>query len=281
MGGEVLNIISSIWTALGVAAVAGGSLVTIAYGIFRFFGEKWLNAKFKERLAAYKHAQQKELEELRFKINTLMDRTVKLDQREFDVLPEAWGRLRDTSNILHRVSLGVQQYPDANTMSEDQLEEVLEKSPLAGWQKNELKAARDKTRYFADAMMWHNLNDAGEAYVKFNDYLSKNGIFIPEPVKSKFLKFNELLYDALMERRLSMQYKDSPQKFDKGMVLHESGPNLLTSLEQDGKGGFGAPMPPSPDRGYHKRSISGMRKNGGVTLTIFQESLGNSSSRSG
>src|SRR5205807_8925049 len=99
-----------------------------------------------------------------------------------------------------------------NAMSEDQLEDLLEKSPLAGWQKNELKAASDKTRYFADAMMWQNLNDARAAYVKFTDYLSKNGIFIPDPVKSKFLKLDELLYDALVERRLSMQYKHSGQK---------------------------------------------------------------------
>jgi hypothetical protein len=28
-------------------------------------GEKWLNAKFEERLAEYKHAQQKEIEQLR------------------------------------------------------------------------------------------------------------------------------------------------------------------------------------------------------------------------
>jgi hypothetical protein len=68
MASEVLNIISSIWTAFGVIAVAGGGLVAIAYGIFKFLGDKWLNAKFEERLTAYKHEQQKELEELRSKL---------------------------------------------------------------------------------------------------------------------------------------------------------------------------------------------------------------------
>jgi hypothetical protein len=61
--------------------------------LFKVLGEKWLNAKFEERLAQYKHAQQKEIEQLRFRINSLMDRTTKLHQHEFDVLPEAWSRL--------------------------------------------------------------------------------------------------------------------------------------------------------------------------------------------
>ena len=233
---ESLKIISSIWTALGVVALAAGGLVTIAYGIFRVFGEKWLNAIFDERLATYKHAQQKELEELQFKISTMMDRTVKLHQREFDVLPEAWGRLYDTFNTLLPVSIGFQQSPDVDRMSEDQLEDLIEKSLLADWQKDELKAVPDKTRYFADAMMWQKLNDAGQAYVKFHEYLSKNGIFIPEPVKAKFAELDDLLYGAYMERQFSMQHKDLPQKFDKGMVLHESGGKLIKSLEQDVQG---------------------------------------------
>src|SRR5438270_8371291 len=111
------DIIQSMLAAVGAVFAIGGGIAALAYALLRFFGEKWLNAKFEERLAAYKHAQQKELEELRFKINTLMDRTIKLHQREFDVLPEAWGRLRDTFNILHRVSLGFQQSPDVNAMS--------------------------------------------------------------------------------------------------------------------------------------------------------------------
>jgi hypothetical protein len=237
MASEVLNIISSIWTALGVIAVAGGGLVGIAYGIFKFLGEKWLNAKFEERLAAYKHEQQKELEELRFKINTLMDRTVKLHQREFDVLPEAWGRLHDAFSIIRPVALGAQQSPDVDAMSEDQLDDLLEKSPLSGWQKKELKAVRDnKTRYYSDALMWRKLNDAGVAYANFYEYLSKNGIFIPEPVKAKFAQLNDLLFGAFMERRYSMQFPKLPQKFDEGMVLHETGPKLLKALAQDVQG---------------------------------------------
>jgi hypothetical protein len=61
------DIIQSILTAIGAVFAVGGGIAVVAYALLKFFGEKWLSAKFEERLAAYKHAQQKELEELRLK----------------------------------------------------------------------------------------------------------------------------------------------------------------------------------------------------------------------
>jgi len=58
------------WLAgLGLTSAA---VVAASYALFKWFSEKWLNAKFEERLASYKHAQ---------------DRTVKLHQREFEAIP--------------------------------------------------------------------------------------------------------------------------------------------------------------------------------------------------
>jgi hypothetical protein len=75
LNGEVVvfdylrQIFGPLVAAIGTLVLAGGGISAIAYGLFRFFGERWLNAKFEERLAAYKHAQQKELEHLRLEIN--------------------------------------------------------------------------------------------------------------------------------------------------------------------------------------------------------------------
>jgi hypothetical protein len=43
----------------------GGSSAVIAFGLFRWFGEKWLDQHFKKRLEALKHAQQQEIELLK------------------------------------------------------------------------------------------------------------------------------------------------------------------------------------------------------------------------
>lgn len=86
-------MLEELLKAIGLLVVAAGGLTAIAYAIFKNLGEKWLDARFDERLAAYKHEQQKELEQVRFKITALLDRATKLHQREFEVLPEAWSLL--------------------------------------------------------------------------------------------------------------------------------------------------------------------------------------------
>src|SRR5258705_12641703 len=53
-------------------SVGTGAVGAFAWWLFRLFSEKWLNSKFEERLAAYKHEQQKELERLKFSINAQM-----------------------------------------------------------------------------------------------------------------------------------------------------------------------------------------------------------------
>jgi hypothetical protein len=127
--------------------VAGGGGGAVAVWLCKLFGEKWLNTKFEERLASLKHEHQKEIERLRLRINTLMDRTTKLHQREFDVLPEAWSRLNDAFAQTNVVVSPIQRYPDLNRMAEEHINEFLKKTPLQEWEKAELMGQKDKTNW--------------------------------------------------------------------------------------------------------------------------------------
>lgn len=167
-------IVQTVLATLGAAVGLGGGLVAISYALFRFFGEKWINAKFEERLAAYKHAQQKELEELRFKINALMDRATKLHQREFDVLPDAWAKLIDAHGITIAITSAFQRYPDFDQMSGPHLDEFLAASPLANWQKDEIKGEAKKGDYYIQAIAWHKITAAREAIREFHIFFRKN-----------------------------------------------------------------------------------------------------------
>lgn len=116
------QVFGPLVAAIGTVVVAGGGLSAIAYGLFRFFGERWLNTKFEERLAAYKHAQQKELEHLRLEINSLLDRNVKLHQKEFDILPQAWSLFNDAFWQIDGI-WGFKSYADVKLLSPEKLEE--------------------------------------------------------------------------------------------------------------------------------------------------------------
>jgi hypothetical protein len=119
---RIQSIVGPILTYLLAFGATISGLGAIIYWLFKLLAEKWLNAKFEERLSAYKHAQQKELEQLKFEISALLDRTVKLHQREFDVLPEAWGLLTDAFSITRPIGLGVALAPNINTMTTAQFD---------------------------------------------------------------------------------------------------------------------------------------------------------------
>ena len=87
------NWLTNALAALGTIGLTVGLMVGTGYTLFRYLGDRWLSAKSSERLEAFKHAQQAQLEQLRLTINTTFDRTVKLHNHEFDVLPELWSRL--------------------------------------------------------------------------------------------------------------------------------------------------------------------------------------------
>ena len=215
----------------GVAVVAG--TVTLAYWLFKLFSEKWLTAKFDERLAAYKHEQQKELEALRFKISGLMDRTTKLYQREFDVLPEAWGKLVMAHGHVHSVTSALQSYPDLDRMVPEHLVEFLEKSPLDNWEKEQIKKETKKADYYTKAINRHKAWEARNTYRDFFIYFRKNGIFIRDEIKLKFDGLAESISDALVEHEMSLQHEDHFRSWESRRKLAKESASLLKELEQD------------------------------------------------
>jgi hypothetical protein len=58
-----MDPLSAFFAAIGYIVFGAGAVGAVVWWLFRTFSEKWLNAKFEERLGAYKHEQQKELEQ--------------------------------------------------------------------------------------------------------------------------------------------------------------------------------------------------------------------------
>jgi hypothetical protein len=228
---NVFSIFGELFKAIGLVAGVGGGIAAISYAIFKRFGEKWLDAKFEERLAEYRHAQQKELERLRFQINALLDRATKLHQREFDVLPEAWAKLNDAFwQVSNLVSPG-QSYPDLSQMSDAHFREFVAHCDLMEWEKNELLASADRQSYYVDHIYWHRLNSA-KTYAKDSHvFLTKNGIFLPSEIKEQFVEVDTLVWDAVDEDEHNERNKIIPRGQTKQQSLLKNGPNTLKALE--------------------------------------------------
>jgi hypothetical protein len=230
----VPGLLTNFWASLGFLGVTLAGATGLAYLLFRTFTEKWLSQKFNERLEDYRHAQQKELEQLRLQINSTMDKTIKLNQFEFDVLPKLWSRLTAAFGEISHLVSPMQSLPDLDRMNAEHLREFLESSELAEWQKSELRGRSDKTMAYAKMSFWYEFNRVNKVYYEFNNDLIANGIFLSDDLKTKMKWIRQMMSDAMLEKRLDEEHDLlGPGRFEKEGILRKEGPPLLDEIEID------------------------------------------------
>jgi len=224
------NLFPDIWAFVRLIMTALAT-TGLALWAFKLLGEKWLTAKFSERLEAYKHAQQKELERLKFNISALMDRTTKLHQYEFDVLPQLWGLLYDAFGHSIQLISPLQTYPDLDRMEHNQLVEFMETCELYKWEKAKLLDMKSKNDEYFKMIFWHKLSKTTKSVIGFNDYYVKNGIFIQTDLKTHFDELRDLMFAALDERRFEKSYGVPREgRYEKSDHLRKDGQTKLDEI---------------------------------------------------
>jgi hypothetical protein len=221
-----------ILKVVGAFVLASGGLSAVVYGAFKLFAQKWLESKFSEKLASYKHEQDKEIERLRFKINTMLDRAVKFHQHEFEVIPEAWALLNDAYWATSAFISPYQQYPDLNKMTPTHLEEFVSSSILQDWEKDEILNETDKTESYIKRIFWHTLQNTTKTARDFNIYIVKNGIFLQPEIHQPFKDLNDLIWKAINGIESNQKYKVYPLDFTSRDKFLQEGPQHLENLEQ-------------------------------------------------
>jgi hypothetical protein len=216
------------YVVVGIAGLSGIGAVLL--WLFRTVAEKWLGAKFDRQLTAFKHEQQIEIERLKLSVSAQLDRATRLHQREFDVLPKAWGKLKDAYGLAVELVSRGQAFPDLNSMtSNEQLEDFLKSSSLADWQRDLVRAATDKTEAYRNQYEPHRIGRAKRASAKFYQYFQRNGIFIRPSIKGKFDKVDELILNALTEKQSNFQH--GFRLFEASDKLRSEGKEILDDLE--------------------------------------------------
>jgi hypothetical protein len=226
--------VETIFAILGYLLVAATGLTGVGVlllFLFRTAAEKWIGVKFDKQLEAFRHEQRVEIERLKFSISAQLDRATKLHQREFEVLPKAWRRLKDAHGIVSELVSRGKTITELNAMSDPQREDFLGTSPLADWQRDLVRSAKDKTDAYRNQIEPHRIARARSASARFYKYFQRNGIFIRPSIKRKFDKIDELMLAALEEHVLNFQHKF--REFQAGDKLRSEGKPLLDELEAD------------------------------------------------
>lgn len=199
----------NVYEVVGKIVAYGGGSVAIAYGAFTFLGKKWIENIFQKQLEDFRHEKNTEIENLRYKINSLLSRVTKIHEREFEALPQAWSKLHDALEIISWFTSPYQQYPDLNRMSDDEINHVLKNCDLQEFQKEELRKTKDKTEYYKEKIFWANLNKSRNVYSEFHKYLTRNRIFLSQDLRENFMKVDGILWESLIKREVGEEAKDN------------------------------------------------------------------------
>lgn len=228
-----MESLNELFKLTGAIVLGGGSLSAIIYMAFKYLAAKWLDARFEEKLQALKHQQEKEIEGLRFKISAMLDRAVKLHQREFEVLPEAWSMLNDAFWKSQSLMSVIQSYPDIDKMPHQQQIEFISSCCLQDWQKKELFVANKKNELYQKYIRRYNLNDSVEIIREAYTYLIKNGIFINDQLRKEFGVIHDQIWNALNEHQLNEDHDILPRKREHIDKLLTEGEGLMKKLERN------------------------------------------------
>lgn len=216
--GPLVGVIGSWLAALGITgAVAAGA----AWALFQWFGKKWVEEHFSRELEAFKAEKQVELEKLRTEygreterlkadLNRFADRASRFHNREYEVLPEAWGLMNKAYGAAMSAISAFQQHADLNSMGEAQLEAWLEQSDLEQYQRDELRTATDRNTHYGTLRDWKQIGDADRAAIEFSNYVVLHGVFIEEPLSTKMMDAAQNMRKALISRSMVERLKGMP-----------------------------------------------------------------------
>lgn len=136
----------SLLKFLGEVIAYGGGAAVVAYLLFQYLGKTWIENKFAERLDYLKHQHALELQRLRVEIDSMLGATLKLQEREFQFLPEAWHKLDEAHGLVAWLVSPFQEYPNLDRSTPQQLDEFLATTEFTESQREEIRSSSLRER---------------------------------------------------------------------------------------------------------------------------------------
>jgi hypothetical protein len=225
------------FATFGLSVVtAGGGAAVIAFGIFKGFGAKWMDARFAAQLEAQKQVHATETEHLRFRIAGLLDRVTKLNQREFEVLPDIWAKADEAHHHATAILSRWRSYPDFSRLGPAQFEGQLQVTSLEEWQREEMRGApvHERNSYYAEAMRWIEIHHAKMASYEFSNALSKSSIYLHLDTYERINAFAVMVFQAVRDWQI-----DAEMRVD-GESLTDGWDATIVRYRTDGEASFQA-----------------------------------------
>ncbi len=180
------------------------SIVTVfstGYLFFMFLGKKWLEEKFSKRLEAYKHEQAKELEDMKFSINSQFNRITKIHEKEIEILPIAWMKLILVTQKLTILTSPLKQYPNFIGNSPEETNKIVDATAFTEDRKTRIKNSTNKLESYQDAQLYFELSETYDASADFNSFIENNSIFLTTEIKNRFKEVNTIIRKTILDKQ--------------------------------------------------------------------------------
>jgi hypothetical protein len=217
---------------IGALTLYGGGTVAFSYLIFQWLGKTWIENKFAQRLDTLKHQHELELQRLRIEIDSLLSGAIKLQEREFEYLPEAWHKLDEAHGLVTGLVSPGQEYPNLDRMNPLQLNEFLDASKLTNSQKEEIRSATKKVDSYQEIIFWHRLHRVEKAISDLQNFVVRNGIFFPSEIKQNFKKISELLWSAVISKQVGHEAEDYQMQSEGWKQIQNEAEPIYKGLEE-------------------------------------------------
>jgi hypothetical protein len=228
--------LDDISKVIGNLVVYGAPVGFAVWVGFKNLAAKWIDSHFAKRQKSFEHEQAKDLQRLKAQIDTVIQGALKLQEREFKLIPEAWEKASEAYGLAMWLCSPMQEFTSLEQVTDDELEEFLEKSSLLETQKAKLRAAppRCRDQLWQEMDTWQRRNRARAALSEADRFIKINGVFLPESLRDPLHKLMEVIWDALTSYDIASRVSPKEWKMirESWTKLNDEGTPLHKAIEQ-------------------------------------------------
>jgi hypothetical protein len=228
-----MTISEQIFKFLGEVIAYGGGGAVIAYLLFQYLGKTWIENKFVQHLEQLRHQQAMELQKLRVEIESMLSGAIKLQEKEFQVLPDAWQKLDESHGLVAWLVSPLQEYAAVAKMTPTQLDEFLESCEFTESQKNDIRQSPNKNAAYQEITFWHRLHRTKKAFRDLQSFVARNGIFLRPELKEKFSEISKMLWSAVVSKEVGHEGQDWNMQIEGWKKVEKEAEPLYKSIEAD------------------------------------------------
>lgn len=221
---------------LGQVLAYGLGTAGVLFLLFKKMVETWIEKVFARREREFEHDRAVEMQRLRVRIDTAIQGAIRLQEREFKLLPEAWEHVSEAFGLARWLCSPMQQMGSISALSDSELEEFLAKSELRESQKDKIRAADERYRdeLWWEMDLWQRYTKVKAAVSEADKFVKVNGVFLPDALRKSANDLVEVIWEAMIDYETGSQvrpkdYKMIRQGWDR---LQGKGAELHASLEE-------------------------------------------------